>query len=101
MAAGGEADLFARASEAWQQGRRAESAALLEAVLAADPRHLAALNTLGMIALGGGDADGARRWLEQALAVEPGSAAIWFNLYQADDLAGDLERAMASLDRAL
>ena len=100
-AAGGEADLFARASEAWQQGRRAESAALLETIVAADPRHLAALNTLAMIALNGGDATGARQWLERAVAVEPGAAPIWFNLYQAHDLAGNSERGMASLDRAL
>jgi aspartyl/asparaginyl beta-hydroxylase (cupin superfamily) len=100
-AAGGEADLFARASEAWQQGRRADSAALLEAIIAAEPRHLAALNTLAMIALNGGDAAGARHWLERAVAVEPGAAPIWFNLYQAHDLAGDAEGGMASLDRAL
>jgi len=102
MAAGGaEADLFARASEAWQQGRRAESAALLEAVIAADPGHLAALSTLAMIALNGGDAAGARQWVEQALAVEPNAAPLWFNLYQAHELAGDAESGLASLDRAL
>ncbi len=100
-AAGGEADLFSRASEAWQQGRRADSAALLETLLAADPHHLAALNTLAMIALNGGDAAGARHWLERAVAVAPEAAPIWFNLFQAHDLAGDAERGMASLDRAL
>ena len=102
MATGGaEADLFARASEALQQGRRAESAALLEAVIAADPQHLAALSTRAMIALNGGDAADARHWVERALAVEPGAAPLWFNLYQAHDLAGDSERGLASLDRAL
>jgi aspartyl/asparaginyl beta-hydroxylase (cupin superfamily) len=102
MATGGvEADLFARASEAWQQGRRAESAALLEAVIAADPQHLAALSTRAMIALNGADAADARHWVERALAVEPGAAPLWFNLYQAHDLAGDRERGLASLDRAL
>lgn len=102
MAAGGaEADLFARASEAWQRGRRAESVALLETVIAADPRHLAALNTLAMIAINEGDAARARHWVEQALKVEPGAAPLWFNLYQADELAGDAARGLASLDRAL
>ncbi len=100
-AAGGEADLFARASEAWEEGRREDSAALLEAIVAADPRHLAALNTLAMIALNGGDSAGARHWLERAVTVEPAAAAIWFNLYQAHDLAGDAGQGMASLDRAL
>jgi aspartyl/asparaginyl beta-hydroxylase (cupin superfamily) len=102
MAAGGAgADLFARASEAWQLGRHAESTALLETILAADPTNLAALNTLGMIALNGGDAAGALHRLGQAAAVEPGAAPIWFNLFQAHDLAGDAEGGMASLDRAL
>jgi aspartyl/asparaginyl beta-hydroxylase (cupin superfamily) len=100
-AGGGGAELFARASQAWQEGRRADSAALLEAVIAAEPGHLQALNTLAMIALNGGDAAGARRWLERAVAVEPGAAPIWFNLYQAHDLAGDAAQGMASLDRAL
>jgi aspartyl/asparaginyl beta-hydroxylase (cupin superfamily) len=100
-AGGGEAELFARASEAWQQGRRDESVALLEAVLAGDPCHLAALNTLGMIALNGGDAAAARHWLGQAAAVEPDAAPIWFNLFQAQDLDGDAAGGMASLDRAL
>src|SRR6476660_4118434 len=102
MAAGGaEADLFARASDAWQQGRRAESAELLEAVIAADPGHLAALSTRAMIALNGGDAAGARHWSERAVAVEPGAAPLWFNLYQAHDLAGDTDLGLASLDLAL
>jgi aspartate beta-hydroxylase len=100
-AAGGEAELFARASAAWQEGRRAESAALLETIVASDPTHVAALNTLGMIALNGGDSAAAIDWLERAAAVEPGAAPIWFNLYQAHDLAGDSEGGMASLDRAL
>ena len=102
MAAGGaEADLFARASEAWQAGRHDESVALLEAVLAGDPCHLPALNTLGMIALNGCDAAAALHWLGQAAAVEPGAAPIWFNLHQAHDLAGDAGQSMVSLDRAL
>lgn len=100
-AGGGEAELFARASAAWQEGRRAESAALLETLVAADPTHVPALNTLGMIALNGGDAVAAIDWLERAAAVEPKAAPIWFNLFQAHDLAGDHGSGLASLDRAL
>ena len=98
---GGGAALFARASEAWQEGRRADSAALLEKVLAAEPDHLQALNTLAMIALNGGDPAGALHWLGRAAEVQPGAAPIWFNLFQAHDLAGDSAQGMASLDRAL
>jgi aspartate beta-hydroxylase len=98
---GADSDLFARASEAWHQGRREAAAELLEAVLEAEPRHVAALNTLAMIALNGGDATRAIPYLERAAASEPGTAAIWFNLFQAHDMAGDSDGAMASLDRAL
>ena len=94
-------DLFALASEAWRQGRPEIAAGLLEKLIRAEPRHLTALNTLAMIALNGGDADGAIHYLERAAAVEPGAAPIWFNLFQALDLAGDAGGAMASLDRAL
>ena len=45
--------------------------------------------------------NGAIPYLERAAAAEPGAAPIWFNLFQAFDLAGDLERGLASLDRAL
>ena len=94
-------DLFAQASEAWRQGRSDRAAALLEALIGSEPRHVTALNTLAMIALNGRDAARAVRYLERAAAVEPGAAPIWFNLFQAHDLAGDAEGAMASLDRAL
>jgi aspartate beta-hydroxylase len=100
-AAGDDADLFARASQAWQQGRHAAAAQLLESLIATEPRHVAALNSLAMIALQAGDAARATAHLEQAAAAEPQAAPIWFNLFQAADLAGDRDRAMASLDRAL
>jgi len=96
-----ESDLFARASAAWGQGRPEEAAQLLHALVAREPGHVTALNTLAMIALNGGDAKGAIGHLERATAAEPAVAAIWFNLFQAHEMAGDLERAMTVLDRAL
>ena len=96
-----EAELFARASEAWQHGRPEAAAELLQSLVELQPLHVTALNTLAMIALNGRDAGGAIRYLERAAAAEPGAAPIWFNLFQAFDLAGDHDRAMASLDRAL
>ena len=45
--------------------------------------------------------NGAIPYLERAAAAEPEAAPIWFNLFQAFDMAGDAERGMASLDRAL
>jgi aspartyl/asparaginyl beta-hydroxylase (cupin superfamily) len=94
-------DLFARASEAWRQGRHEEANRLLETLIAQRPGDVAALNTLAMIALNGGDAGRAIPYLERAAAAEPGAAPIWFNLFQAFDMAGDAGRGMASLDRAL
>lgn len=96
-----EPELFARAAEAWRQGRHEAATRLLETVAEEDPRHVAALNTLALIALGTSDAAGAIRHLERAAAAEPGAVPTWFNLYQAFDMAGDLEGALASLDRAL
>ena len=96
-----QSDLFAQASEAWGQGRPEIAAGLLEKLIQAEPRHLTALNTRAMIALNGRDAAGAIHYLERAAAAEPGAAPIWFNLFQAHDLAGDAQGAMASLDRAL
>ena len=84
--------LFARASEAWQQGRHEAATQLLETLVEQQPRHVAALNTLAMIALNRGDAGAAIAYLERAAAAEPGAAPIWFNLFQALELAGDLER---------
>lgn len=99
--AGEEAALFARASEAWQQGRHEAAAQLLETLLARDKRDLAALNTLAMMALNLGDGPRAIAYLERAAAVAPDAAPIWFNLYQAFDLAGDRDGGLDSLDRAL
>lgn len=100
-AEGAESDLFARASEAWSQGRHEAAAELLRTLLEKVPGDVPALNTLAMIALNGGDAASAVRYLERAAAAEPGMAPIWFNLFQAFDLAGDAQGGMASLDRAL
>ena len=94
-------DLFAEASEAWRQGRPEAAAQLLERLVERQPRHVTALNTLAMIALNLGDAGAAIRHLERAAAAEPGAAPIWFNLFQAQEQAGALERALASLDKAL
>jgi aspartyl/asparaginyl beta-hydroxylase (cupin superfamily) len=96
-----ERDVFARASEAWHQGRHEAATQLLATLLESQPRHVTALNTLAMIALNVRDGERAVHYLERAAAAEPGSAPIWFNLFQAFDLAGDLDRGMESLDRAL
>ena len=96
-----EAELFARAAEAWQQGRPQAATEILNALLQDNPRHVTALNTLGLIAIGARDAEAALGFFERAAAAEPGSPGIWFNRFQALEAAGDLARALDSLDRAL
>lgn len=96
-----EREVFARASEAWHQGRHEAASRLLQTLLDKQPRHVTALNTLAMIALNLKDAERSVHYLERAAAAEPGSAPIWFNLFQAFELGGDLDRGMESLDRAL
>jgi aspartyl/asparaginyl beta-hydroxylase (cupin superfamily) len=96
-----QSELFARASEAWRQGRHEAATELLEAMIAYEPGHVTALNTLGLIAINRGDGGTALRYLERAAAADPGTPGIWFNHFQALELAGDLEQGLASLDRAL
>ena len=100
-AATGEEELFARASAAWHEGRHEAAAQLLRTLIETQPRHVTALNTLALIAIGAGDSERAIHYLERAAAAEPDLPGLWFNLYQAFDMAGDLDGAMNSLDRAL
>ena len=96
-----DSDLFARASEAWRQGRPDEASDLLLALVGREPGHVGALNTLGMIALNQGDSGGAIAWLERAAEAAPDAPPVRFNLFQALDLAGEPERALDTLDSAL
>jgi aspartyl/asparaginyl beta-hydroxylase (cupin superfamily) len=96
-----EAELFARAAEAWQQGRPQAATQLLHALLEDNPRHVTALNTLGLIAIGVGGNEEALVYFERAAAADPTAPGIWFNHFQALEAAGDLPRGLDSLDRAL
>jgi hypothetical protein len=93
-------DLFSRANKAWQQGRPEAARKMLEALVAEEPGNVAGLNALGLIAIHLGDSDAALGHFERLAAIRPG-AGIWFNHFQALEMAGDLELGMASLDRAL
>lgn len=99
---------------AWQVATLAESARLLaehgadvqaEAVyreiLAIAPYHLRALNFLATQAIRRGDHAEAIAHLEQALRTAPERAISHQNLAMAHKAAGDLERALAGLVRAV
>ena len=101
MTAPSPPDLYARAALAWGEGRPGAAAELLEALVESEPDHVVALNTLGMIALNLGDGPRAAAWMTRAAAAAPDAAPIWFNLFQAQDCAGEPDKGLASLDRAL
>ncbi|MDQ8756478.1 aspartyl/asparaginyl beta-hydroxylase domain-containing protein [Sphingosinicella sp. LHD-64] len=99
--AGGPEDLLARANEARRRGDAGEARRLLEMLVARQPGHAAALNSLGLIALGAGDSRGAIGYFERATAADPAAPPLWLNLAQAQRSAGDVPGEIASLDRAL
>lgn len=94
-------DLLARAMEARRRGDNGEAKRLLDTVLARQPGHAVALNSLGLIALGAGDPLVAAAYFERAGAADPKAPPIWLNLAQAYRSAGDGPREIAALDRAL
>ena len=101
MADDGPEDLVVQASEAWRQGRRDRAEKLLETAIGKDPRHVAALNSLALIALNARRPEAGAGYLERAVAVDPTQPPLWFNLFKAFEMMGELERGIGSLDRAL
>ena len=100
--AGNEAaQLVARASEARRHGRNAEAKDLLRAAVERDPAHAVALNSLGLMAMGEGDAAGAVGYLSRAAEADPKAPPVWLNLAEAYRLSGDPRQEIAALDRAL
>ncbi|HEV2866288.1 MAG TPA: tetratricopeptide repeat protein, partial [Allosphingosinicella sp.] len=100
-ASAAEPDLYGQASDAWRRGEPEAAMRLLEALVERQPDNVSALNTLGLLAIGRRDAEGALRYLDRAAAADPAVPQTWFNRFQALELAGDLEAGLASLDRAL
>lgn len=100
MTTGGQARLFGSANQAWQEGRHEAARQMLEQLIALEPDDVAALNALGLIAIHLGDPAAAICHFERLASIQPG-APTWFNHFQALEMAGELERGLASLDRAL
>ena len=90
-----------RATEARRTGQPGVAKTLLEEVIRAEPAHAGALNSLGLIALGAGDAAGAIGFLQRAAVADPAAAPVGLNLAQAQRSAGDAAGELAALDRAL
>jgi aspartate beta-hydroxylase len=88
------------ASQARQEGRRAEAKALLEQLIAAEPDSAAAWNLLGLVQLDEGN-PAATTSLGRASELEPNPPEIWYNLSRAFASVGQHESELACLDQAL
>jgi aspartyl/asparaginyl beta-hydroxylase (cupin superfamily) len=95
------AQLLAAARAAQQRGDSAAAARQLEQVLALDPRHPAALNSLGMQALARDDLPAAEDLFARAVEADPGAPSLWMNLATARRRQGNAQGERVSLLRVL
>lgn len=93
--------LLHSAASAQQRGDGNGALKHLQAVVALDPAHPQALNSLGVAAITRGDAGAAVDLLVRAAAADPGAAPVWMNLAKAQRLAGDDSGERKSLERVL
>jgi len=82
-------------------GHRREAAVHYRKAIARDPRHYTALNNLGELLLQGGQFREALDLLQRAADTRPDDFMPWGNLAQAASLAGDHDRALAAIDKAV
>lgn len=94
-------DMFAEAFRQHQAGRLGEAERLYRQVLAADPRHAASLNMLGVVSHQTGRRDLSVELFGQAVAIDPGSAEYHSNLGIALQELGRRDEAIASYRKAL
>lgn len=93
--------LLAQAHSAQQAGQPAAASQLYREVLRLAPEHPAALNSLGVMAINGGDPVTAADYHRRAAAADPGAGPLWLNLARAQREMGDDEGELVSLNRAL
>lgn len=101
MSEGDTADRLQQAAALHQARRLDEAAGLYGAILAAEPRHVAALHMLGMLEGDRGRHAEAESLLGRALQAEPRSAIAAMRRGVALHGLGRLEKAVASFERAL
>lgn len=93
--------LLRSAQDAQRRGDGAAAARHLEQVLVYQPDHAAALNSLGMLALGRADFVAAEDLFDRAAAADPDAPPLWINLATARRQRGDIEGERKSLQRVL
>jgi protein O-GlcNAc transferase len=86
---------YDHAARLFRADRREEARASVQAVLAQQPDHPAALNLLGVLHRQRGDFAGARACLERAAALDPNNETAWINL---GNVHLDMEAAEAAVD---
>ena len=84
-----------------QAGRRAETVAICERVLAREPDNPDALHMLGGMALQEGDCERAVALIGRAAALDPSRAARFLDLAAAQNGLGQMEAAAESFERVL
>ena len=92
---------LAAAQTAQKRGDRDTAIKHLQAVLAAEPTHPVAWNSLGVIALETGDTEQAIDFHRRATEADSTAPILWLNLAKAQRAAGNDEGERASLTKAL
>ena len=96
-----DAELLNAALEAQRRGDATEAARRFQQILAVDPRNPAALNALGMQALGRSDMAAAVDMFARAADADPSAPPLWINLATAHRGQGNDEGERVSLSRVL
>ena len=86
---------YDHAARLFRADRREEARAAVQAVLAQQPDHPAALNLLGVLHRQRGDFVGARACLERAAVLDPNNETAWINL---GNVHLDMEAAEPAVD---
>ena len=101
VASGQVTELLKAAFEAQRRGDVPGALRRFEQILERDPRNPAALNAIGMQALGRSDPAAAAELFQRAAEADPAAPPLWINLATAQRSAGDVEGERASLSRVL
>jgi len=93
--------LIDAAEKAAARGQDAEVVRLLDRARGVAPQHPPVLNALGMYALKSGDYASGRRYLEEALTLDPRAPVLWFHLALVCRAQADAPAEIMALDKAL
>jgi len=93
--------LYDRAERFRQQGRLKDAKRFYEETLKLDPRHVDALNNLGVVYLQDKDYSAAQRQFEAITQIEPEDADPYYNLACLHAVKGEQRQGLAYLKKAI